>query len=148
MTIYIAFYKGHGGNFWQRCQDRAIRFFTRGKYSHCEIVISLDMLNSEYECYSASPRDGGVRNKHMPLPPSKWDFAATEAYYDEVTNFYDLHQGKKYDWLGVLGFVLRTRQRPNRYFCSEYIAEFLGFPEPWRFSPNDLYEILTRGQNQ
>jgi len=144
MTIYIAFYKGNGGNFWQRTQDRLIRFFTRGKYSHCEMVISLDILDSEYECYSSSPRDGGVRHKSMPLPPEKWDLVEVEAWYDDMVNFYDLHKGKKYDWLGVLGFVLRTRQNPDRYFCSEYVAEFLGFPEPWRFSPNDLYAILNR----
>jgi len=145
MTIYIAFYKGRGGNWWQRCQDGLIRFFTRGKYSHCEIAASTSGIN--YQCSTSSPRDGGVRNKAMPLPPSKWDLIVLEGYnFTQMIDFYTLHKGKKYDWLGVIGFVLRTRQSPNRYFCSEYCAEFLGFPEPWRFSPNDLYAILKRKQ--
>jgi len=143
MTIYIAFYKGHGGNFWQRCQDRLIRFFTRGKYSHCEIAVTHTVKQSVYECFTASPRSGGVRYKEMPLPSEKWDLITLEANRS-VVDFYYAHQGKKYDWLGVLGFVLRTRQKPNRYFCSEYVAEFLGFPQAWRFSPNDLYAILNK----
>jgi len=142
MTIYIAFYKGRGGNWWQRTQDRLIGFFTRGRYSHCEIAVQTAGIN--YQCFTASPRDGGARAKSMPLPPAKWDLITVDASYDDVINFYALHKGKKYDWLGVIGFVLHTKQSLNRYFCSEYCAEFLGFPEPWRFSPNDLYAILKR----
>jgi len=146
MTIYIAFYKGHGGNWWQRTQDRLIRFFTRGKYSHCEIAELASPRLGAYNCFTSSPRDGGVRIKGMGLPSAKWDLIAIEGGGDEAAEFYLAHKGKKYDWLGVLGFVLRTKQSPNRYFCSEYVAEFLGFPEPWRFSPNDLYAILKRKQ--
>jgi len=143
MTIYIAFYKGNGGNWWQRLQDRLIRLFTRGEYSHCEIAD--DFCEPRYYgCFTSSPRDGGVRFKKMELPSEKWDLIEFRVNYSEVLNFYLTHKGKKYDWLGVLGFVLRTKQSPNRYFCSEYVAEFLGFPEPWRFSPNDLYAILKR----
>jgi len=143
MTLYIAFYKGRGGNWWQQCQDRLIRFFTRGKYSHCEIAVAHTVKQSVYECFTASLRDGGVRYKEMPLPSEKWDLVALEPNRS-VVDFYNANQGKKYDWLGVLGFALHTRQNPNRYFCSEYVAEFLGFPEPWRFSPNDLYAILNK----
>jgi len=141
MTIYIAFYKGRGGNWWQKAQDGLIRFFTRGQYSHCEIAVQTS--SGHYQCVTSSPRDGGVRMKTMHLPADKWDKIRVEASYDDVNNFYALHKGKKYDWLGVLGFVLRTRQNPNRYFCSEYVAEFLEMHEPWRFSPNDLYAILN-----
>jgi len=145
MTIYIAFYKGRGGNWWQRLQDSLIRFFTRGEYSHCEIAVDMFNPNNICECTTSSPRDGGVRLKNMQLPPDKWQLIPLHGYSRaNVIDFYALHVGKKYDWLGVLGFVLRTKQSPNRYFCSEYVAEFLDFPEPWRFSPNDLHAILKR----
>jgi len=146
--ITIAFYRGRGGNFWQRLQDTLIRLFTRGEYSHCELAISMGNLSGEYECFTSSPRDGGVRFKHMPLPSNEWELIPLEAYNRyQVMNFYLAYEGKKYDWAGVLGFVLRTRQNPNRYFCSEFCAEFLGFPDPWRFSPNDLHAILKKKQS-
>jgi len=143
----IAFYKGRGGNFWQRLQDRLIRFVTRGQYSHCEIALAKGDFSGRYECLGSSPRDGGVRRKHMYLPTEKWRFIKLDNYSVlQVEKFFLAHEDKKYDWLCVLSFVLPTRQSPNRYFCSEFCAEFLGFPEPWRFSPNDLHAILSRKQ--
>ena len=78
--IYLALYHGHrdgtGLKVWAaRFTDGLTRILTRGRYSHCEIAIRLAGQNSEpqYECYSASIRDGGVRIKTMPLPSAKWD---------------------------------------------------------------------------
>ena len=75
--IYLALYHGHrGGTGWRvwaaRFTDGLTRILTRGRYSHCELAVRLPET-AEYECYSASIRDGGVRMKTMPLPADKWD---------------------------------------------------------------------------
>ena len=57
--------KGRGD--WK---DKAIRFFTRGQYSHCEMAVA---NGDEWDCYTSSPRDGGVRMKTMKLSPTEWD---------------------------------------------------------------------------
>ena len=51
-----------------RFTDGLTRILTRGKYSHCEIAVRLPETagEQEYECYSASLRDGGVRHETMP----------------------------------------------------------------------------------
>ena len=80
--IYLALYKGHrDGSGWRvwcaRATDWLTRILTRGQYSHAEIAVRLpenDVADAaQYECYSASIRDGGVRLKTMPLPGNKWD---------------------------------------------------------------------------
>ena len=81
--IYLALYHGHrGGTGWRvwaaRFTDGLTRILTRGRYSHCELAVRLPETadGQEYECYSASLRDKGVRRKTMPLPSAKWDLIA------------------------------------------------------------------------
>ena len=74
--IVLALYKGNRSGKWYspsvlqaRLGDWLIRKFTRSPYSHCEIAV--DKGNGQYDCYSASLRDGGVRMKTMTLPADK-----------------------------------------------------------------------------
>jgi len=81
--VVIAFYKhkrerNSVKNTLFRFFDDAIRFFTHGPYSHCEIVISNPQSSKIYTCFSASNRDGGVRKKIMELPPERWDLVEVE----------------------------------------------------------------------
>jgi len=60
---------------------------------------------------------------------------------------------KKYDWFGIFGFVIPTKDRTNRWFCSEWVSnalkisgcEKLFTKNPSKISPNELYKILTKG---
>ena len=52
-------------------------------------------------------------------------------------------QGQRYDLPGALGVVFKTRQRHERWFCSEWCGQVLGLSEPWRFSPNDLAAVAA-----
>lgn len=166
--IYLALYKGKRDGKWYktavwtaRLSDWAIRTFTRGKYSHCEIAVHLgkpthinaigwelpDNPNDPdvYACYSSSIRDGGVRLKTMPLPSEKWDLIAlgdSDTLHAAVQFYFTQLKGKKYDYLGAMGVVLKTRQHRDKWFCSEFCAAVLGLPESWRFSPNDLAAIV------
>lgn len=81
---------------------------------------------------------------YMDLPSEKWDLIplhdATRADLDRV---WQRAQGKHYDWAGAIGTVLKIRQRPDKWFCSEFCAAVMGIPDGWRFSPNDLAAIAS-----
>ena len=148
--IYLALYKGNrsGTGFKvlkSRLGDWLTRKVTKGIYSHCELALLQEY--GQYLCYSSSIRDGGVRQKLMPLPAEKWDLIPlnlSNEQIHQVDAFFIRNRGKKYDWLGAIGVVLKFNQDKNKYFCSEFCAEALGLSEPWRFSPNDLSAILKR----
>lgn len=145
--VCLALYKGRKRGktpreLWQRFADWAVRTATRGQYSHCEIALALG--GGQFECYSSSLRDGGVRCKTMPLPVAKWDLIALperESLSAALQLVWLQTQGRRYDLPGALGVVFKTRQRHDRWFCSEWCGQVLGLSEPWRFSPNDLAAI-------
>ena len=148
LKIYLALYKGRrdgtGARVWAaRFTDWLTRKLTRGQYSHCEIAVALD--GGQFECYSSSIRDGGVRCKTMPLPAAKWDLIelpdSSGSLKTNLAAVFAQTQGQRYDLPGALGVVFKTRQRHDRWFCSEWCGQVLGLSEPWRFSPNDLAVI-------
>lgn len=63
MEAKVAFYKGKG-----RWHNRFIRYWTRSKYSHAELVI-------DEECYTIEPFIvEGVRKTKCNYVESEWDF--------------------------------------------------------------------------
>ena len=89
MSVYIAFYKhkrkrkGFKNTVYRLCDD-AIRFLTKGDYSHCEMVIPNFEKNGRmlFECYTASNIDGDVRLRLMPLPSDRWDLVEVDINAD------------------------------------------------------------------
>lgn len=155
LKIYLALYKGRrdgsGAQVWAaRFSDWLTRKLTRGQYSHCEIAVALD--GGQFECYSSSIRDGGVRCKTMPLPAAKWDLIelpdSSGSLKTNLAAVFAQTQGQRYDLPGALGVVFKTRQRHERWFCSEWCGQVLGLSEPWRFSPNDLAVIARSLKNE
>lgn len=130
----LAFYKGR-----EDLYDRLISWWTRGPYSHVELVI-----NENY-CMSSSPKDGGIRFKHIDLRPDHWDLVELEGYDPAYAyNWFKEHEGRKYDILGILGFVFGPlRQDKKRFFCTEAIGHALKMKEPWRLDPNAMYAVVT-----
>lgn len=130
----LAFYKGR-----EDLYDRLISWWTRGPYSHVELVI-----NDNY-CMSSSPKDGGIRFKHIDLRPDHWDLVELEGYDPAYAyNWFKEHEGRKYDILGILGFVFGPlRQDKKRFFCTEAIGHALKMKEPWRLDPNAMYAVVT-----
>ena len=149
--IYLALYHGHrsgtGLKVWAaRFTDGLTRILTRGRYSHCELAVRLPETadGQEYECYSASLRDGGVRRKIMPLPSAKWDLIPLPDSVDErLHRLWKETQGQGYDLPGAFGVVFGLPENRRRWFCSEWVGAALGLSENWRFSPNDLAVIAS-----
>ena len=96
-------------------------------------------------------RDGGVRAKTMPLPADKWDLIPLPDSINEHGQFNRLYRNtvsQPYDWFGAVGVVFKTRQRGDKWFCSEWCAAALGLPDGWRWSPNDLAAIVPALKRQ
>ena len=56
--------------------------------------------------------------------------------------------GRKYDYLAWLGFLFRReRGSDSKWFCSEAIADCLGYRDAWRFDPNTLFVVLRRAND-
>ena len=154
--IYLALYHGHrGGTGWRvwaaRFTDGLTRILTRGRYSHCELAVRLPETagGQEYECYSASLRDKGVRRKIMPLPSAKWDLIALpDSVGGRLHGLWKETQGQGYDLPGAFGVVFGLRENRKRWFCSEWCGRVLGLAESWRFSPSDLAVIVNIGREE
>ena len=155
--IYLALYHGHrGGTGWRvwaaRFTDGLTRILTRGRYSHCELAVRLPETagGQEYECYSASIRDKGVRMKTMPLPADKWDLIPLDdaVLHAHTVGLYLRTAGQGYDLPGAFGVVFGLPENRRRWFCSEWVGKALGLAESWRFSPNDLAVIANMGREE
>ena len=134
MKAKIAFYKAKGD-----IVDKAIRLWTRSKYSHCEIVIGENW-------YSSSPRDNGVRAKQIVDDHVSWDFIETDIEINKLNEVYLKYKGSGYDFLGILLCMILPLKRDNnkKVTCSEFCAEALGYSEPEMYSPERIYKTLTK----
>lgn len=151
-AVYLALYKGHRAGAWYRpgvaaarLSDWIIRSLTGSPYSHCELAVPC--ADGQYDCYSSSIRDGGVRLKTMPLPPEKWDLIPVDVKPEQVYEALAATFGAKYDWLGATGVIARWRHDKRKWFCSEWCAMALGLANPERFCPGSLAEYCrTHGK--
>ena len=110
--------------------------------SYCELAVQVS--DGCFDCYSSSIRDGGVRLKTMPLPPEKWDLLELPSGIKDHARLqfvFGNTRGRRYDWLGAVGVVAYTRQRSDKWFCSEWCAYVLDHTDPHRFSPNSLAKL-------
>lgn len=147
MQVWLASYKGFSSNPLNSLAAYLIRKFSRGLYSHNEIVISAigeDPFTSPVNCISSSARDHGVRLKTMILSPEKWDLTPLSIDSEIAWSWYRENDGKGYDYLGVARFVLPffTRPHKTKWFCSEACASILGFTDPWRYDPSTLHSMV------
>lgn len=141
--MHIAFYKANSPGL-AGLYNRAVRWWTAGKYSHVELVFNDGMSAS------SSYRDGGVRFKRIQFDPEKWDcLIVSDKLESAARNWFAQHGGEAYDLLGNFHFVVSpVTGDKDKWFCSEAVAASLGLAEPWRYDPNSLYNVLnsiTRG---
>ena len=140
--MHVAFYKGR-----TRLFNRLVSWWLNGPYSHAELILSTDK-NGVSECASSSFMDGGVRVKHMKLDPERWDIVPVTGSKAHAMNWLIQHEDDRYDTFGLLSLVWRRGEgSPDKCWCTESIADMLGYSEPWRFDPMTLYVTLTRGKN-
>ena len=145
--VYLAFYKVT--NRHAHLDDKLIAWWTSEKkilgkfngdwregFSHCELVIDNIM-------YSSSPRDGCVRSYPHTFNTDVWHYdkiGVNDKEKEMLKRLFDQHEGKKYDYLGVAGFVIPfIGHSEDRWFCSEICTEALrtiNHPATRRLVPN------------
>ena len=132
MKAKLAFYKAKGN--WV---DLLIRVFTDSKYSHVEIVCNKDW-------YSSSPRDGGVRIKQIVNDGNSWDFIEVEIDKDRLSQKYREYRGRGYDFKGILlsNLLPIGWHSKDKATCSEFVADALGYIEPSKYSPQDVFNKI------
>ena len=155
MEIKLAFFKAKYGGFF----SKLIKWRTGGDHSHVEMIFPQYKIfdkkqNRELSlCFSSYEKEGGVRFKFIYLNKAKWDFVPVEIpdnSLDELLSYAASLADAKYDWFGIVKFVLpHVPEKPDRFFCSEVIVHVLQkvfwlMPEliSYKTSPNALFKYL------
>ena len=100
----------------------AIRFWTWSHWSHVEFLLEGEWFGARL--------NGGVKGRPLTyVKPSREkivEIELTEAQLAALVEWLYRQEGKKYDWLAIIGIVIRRNWRcENRWFCSElYVAAF------------------------
>ena len=144
ILVYVRGYRGT--TFF----SKAIRWITRGEYTHNSLVF----INGRH-CVELEAIEGKGVIKHYPNSPETHDFDEYTAPLDweQSESAYLLPNellGSGYDKLGIIGFLIHKKvHNPFKYFCSEYVAYILwkaGYPlsrrEPYRDTPASVCESL------
>lgn len=103
-------------------------------------------------CFSSSERDGGCRFKlrvDIMNSPAKWDVVGitdTMSRAVKMLHFCILQDGKKYDWLGVIGFKASfVNENSEKWYCSEVCdtakLQVQLWPNFYRSHPSESYWI-------
>ncbi len=141
--IYLAFYRGLSNkSAWKRFKQRFVKLWTGGPYCHCEIIHQSAMKSTWYGALTYNPE--GVGKRELVVKSKNWDiFDITEFVDNEsLLKFLNSKVGLKYDWLGIYlyQFIPIGIDRSDRYYCSEYLAEALGFGKPAQYNPNSFFK--------
>lgn len=134
IASYKAIRPGFSGLF-----SRLVRWWTSSPYSHTELIFSDGVSGS------SSFLDKGVRLKSISYDKDHWDFFELPNYLDEnqARWWFERNQGKKYDVLGLIGFVWkRGTQDRDKWYCNEAIGESLCIEDPWRFDPASFVTLI------
>lgn len=129
-----------------------IRALTMSKWSH----VALQMNNQVYEVTFERGVSKTTIFEFRKRYPESDVVSVPIADTRGIRKWLDTQLGKGYDYSGLIGFFDQKRdwENPNKWFCSELIAEVLireGVIHPKvrsnRITPNDLYMILNNGDN-
>lgn len=145
--VKLAFYKGQGHKLSESVTDTLIRWWTKGPYSHVEMIFS------DNYWFSNSPRLKKTRLGPVEFSPEKWDFielSLSDEQEKVVRAWAERQVGTSYDWLGI--FFTQVLHwgisDDDKWFCSELIVAALQqvgyFPalKPADIHPNRLWKIL------
>ena len=130
---------------WYRCGWASplaglIAFWTGGKYSHVELMMS------ETTGFSASAWDNEIRTKEIDFYNGKWDIVETTRLINHSKVKESL--GKSYDYLAIAfwEFLPLKIQVKDRSYCSEVVSCALNI-DPCQNDPVKLYNILINEQD-
>lgn len=127
-----------------RLFPRLVTLLRGGDSAHCEAA---NRWRGQYHtCTSASFMDGGVRQKTIELTADKWRiYEITDVSKLEIEEWFQANKDKKYDVVGLLGFVWRRiTGSKNKLFCSEAVAEMIGLDNPHLYDLMLLESVCAR----
>lgn len=111
--------------------SKLIKFFTWSKYSHVSLKFSDDMLleawhkTNSVQMYSVneifSVHKNGTKIDVYELNNEYFDIQTKLIIEEKIKSNSFFYLNKKYDFLGVLGFLTKSKIKNNRWFCSEII---------------------------
>lgn len=136
----LAFYRGRS------LISLAIRWFTRGDYSHVAIILDDDRIVEAWHDPAEVRFINHLGDGHEPGTVVDV-FAFEPAYPASATEFAAAAVGMRYDFAGVLGFLTkRSADKQDRVFCSELAmmtakaggAVLLQNVQDWKVSPSML----------
>ena len=133
-VTYIAFYKATGT--WI---DRLICWWTKGPFSHCELVVNGLSMTS-------SMRDGGVRGKRIDFSETSWTLIPVKwADTSFIQAYFMITLGEEYSVRSlILDQIINSQTTDEKAsFCSEWCATALQIPSPCIYSPNTLHKLVT-----
>lgn len=136
--MQLAMYRGPASGLRNTLVHAAVCVLTFSRYSHVELVIN-------GICWSASPRDGGVRGKQIDLSTGRWDLFPVQGNKESALSWFMRHRAQGYDWAGQLRCCPLLRwlpKRPHKRFCSEAVAAALGHPQPETLSPQAVLDYF------
>jgi hypothetical protein len=146
MQIQVAFFKA--GN---AISDKLIKFWTKSKYSHVEILI-------EGFSYDANTELGLRKYAMKSYDLEQWDVISIDVNiskknFGKIERFIKNQIGCKYDWRGIFlsQFVNMGIDSDNKWFCSEFVTKILQLilieetldEKPNKVSPGKLSELLS-----
>ena len=113
--------------------SRAVRFFTRMRYSHASV--GLGGANGTFYSYVIKGFRRELPEKHptfrqAEVPCRLYKLAVSEKIYEAVKTALAEHEKQatryRYTVFGMILSLLRiTYKRKNRYFCSQFVSEML-----------------------
>lgn len=131
--VVIAAYRGRAT---RNPISRFLAWAQRSDYSHCAFV--WDMREGEMLLSEATIL-GGVRTHWRETDTSLWVLYPLVHDADEARKRIQERHGWGYDVAGLSGFLWRRiKGGARRLWCSELVADVLGWPDPWRFDVPDV----------
>lgn len=127
----------------KRLFARLVTLLRGGDSAHVESAIP-DPDGRLSLCISSSWLDGGVRGKVIDITdPHKWRVYAWEGEHVDLMDWLRKNMHRKYDKRGLLGILNpRIGQDPDKMFCSEAVAQHLGFEYPHTYDLVALEDAL------
>ncbi len=132
--------------------SKLIAWWTNGPFSHVELIYK--DKGKWIKCSSREITKSAGCVEHNIHEPG-WvyvDLAIKKTEFSIIKEFFKEISGAKYDIAGIFGFILPTKDRSDRWFCSEAVSNALkiaSFRPMWNYdpsniSPNFLFELLLR----
>jgi len=107
---------------------KLIGFKERTKYCHVEIAFEYDHKPGTYKSVVAIGGEGDVHYKDRKFEKEHWDIMyipVSDEQYRLAKDICNGYIGHKYDFLGILGFIVPFKDRSDEWFCSELTSNTL-----------------------